>query len=183
MYDACAILLKHAYDIRTGFLKHACCICMFLKHACFTHKTRTVTCMYMKPVCNRIITCHYHACFSKHACLYMTTCMLHAHFSSRADIFPIKFENAYSRSPKYEVSYFLPEVNISYHKSALFCSSHLEYFYLPKGKNSTPTWMLLHISQREIISKEKNFIERSQVTTSAAGLKREFAVRSSSCEI
>ena len=32
-----------------------------------------------------------------------------------------------------------------------------------KGENSTPTWMLLHISQREIISKEKNFIERSRV--------------------
>ena len=75
MHDAYANLLKHAYDTRTDFLKHAWCICMFLKHACFTHKTRTVTCMYMKPVCNRIITCHYHLSFSHHACLYMKTCM------------------------------------------------------------------------------------------------------------
>ena len=82
------LFLKHAWCIRM-FLKHACfthktrtVTCMFLKHACFTHKTRTVTCMYMKPVRNRITTCHYHACFSQHACLYMKTCMLHAHFSS-----------------------------------------------------------------------------------------------------
>ena len=70
----------------------------------------------------------------------------------------------YSRSPKYEVSCFLPEMNTSYNKSTPFCGSHLEYFSLPKGENSTPTWMLLHISQREIISKEKNFIDQSRVT-------------------
>ena len=35
-------MARSALSVNTGFLKHALCICMFLKRACFTHKTRTV---------------------------------------------------------------------------------------------------------------------------------------------
>ena len=53
-------------------------------------------------------------------------------------------------------------MNIAITNLPRFASATLNIFNLPKCMNSTPTWMLLHISQ--IISKEKNFIERSRVT-------------------
>ena len=41
---------------------------------------------------------------------------------------------------------------------------HLEYLELPKGNNSTPTWILLHTSKRYIIHRKKNFIRRNRVS-------------------
>ena len=41
---------------------------------------------------------------------------------------------------------------------------HLEYLELPKGNNSTPTWILLYTSKRYIIHRKKHFIRRNGVS-------------------
>ena len=55
---------------------------------------------------------------------------------------------------------------------------HLEFLELPKGNNSTPTWILLYTSKRCIIRRQKNFIGRNRVSQingpMAAGLLLNF---------
>ena len=41
---------------------------------------------------------------------------------------------------------------------------HLEFLELPKGNNSTPTWILLYTSKRYIIRRKKNFIRQNRVS-------------------